>query len=748
MRAYLAVLKDSFREALASRVLWILLALTTLVLTAVAPIGISEKPATQLRQNSIRNMSALVSKIEMQGRADELSPGKRIWSRLSDDLKTRLANRDALGGGNVRGGLTSDLLDDLNKLLGDREFYEPTAWSGINLNDETRALAERRSDSLTDAEVKRRNRLLLEAAYPAEIASGRAELSISYLVWHVTDVPLTRQEATPVIKGVMAAIMNFLVGTLGVLAAILVTAPIIPHTFEAGAIDLLLSKPISRPLLFLTKFAGGCAFILLNAAYFIVGLWLIVGLRFDIWSARLLLSIPIFLFLFAIYYAVSSAAGVFWRNAVVSIVVTILFWAACFVVGTTKTVMEQTWLNSNRLTKLVSAGDSLIGVTEQGQVQQWRATNETWEETFHAEGPSAPGPRGGPFFGPQQWTTPIYDSRGDRLLAVETAFAGGRGFGGPDPTVWTAARTDGFARKRGPSAPSGTTELFVDGQGEILAAGVQGVFRLTRNDAGESFIPIGPNPPLQLQAPLAYALNAATGEIAIRSQNTIAVLERNSDGTFSKKRESEVSGADGALLAFAGPTLLAAMEDGRVLLLDAATLKVQQEFPQNGAFTPRFAMADPNGRWFVVLSHNHTLRMFDARDGKPANFSFIGQGDISAAAFNGDRLLVTDRVNRVTSYQLDPFQTADRRAPALTPLEQVYRYVIVPIYTVFPKPGELDNVVSYLLTEQETVATGPNRNDLSQRRIELNIYGPVFSSLVCLVVVLGVTCLYVSRTDF
>src|SRR5215468_8767852 len=69
MRAYLAVLKDSFREALASRVLWILLALTTLVLAALAPIGISEKPATQLRQSSILNMSALVSKIETQGRA-------------------------------------------------------------------------------------------------------------------------------------------------------------------------------------------------------------------------------------------------------------------------------------------------------------------------------------------------------------------------------------------------------------------------------------------------------------------------------------------------------------------------------------------------------------------------------------------------------------------------------------------------------------------------------------------------------
>ena len=52
----------------------------------------------------------------------------------------------------------------------------------------------------------------------------------------------------------------------------------------------------------------------------------------------------------------------------------------------------------------------------------------------------------------------------------------------------------------------------------------------------------------------------------------------------------------------------------------------------------------------------------------------------------------------MTSYQLDPFQTGDRRAPALSVLERVYYYAIVPIYTVFPKPGELSNVVSYLLT--------------------------------------------------
>jgi hypothetical protein len=756
MRAYLAVLKDSFREALASRVLWILLGLTTLVLAAVAPIGLSEKPATQLRQNSVLDFSGLVSKIEMQGKAEAPSPGKQIWSRWSDDLKTRLSNREGQEAGNPSRRLTSDVLDGLNKLLPDRAFYDEPSWRGITLNEETRTLTQRNADTLTKDELERRNRLLLEMAFPVEIASAKAELSISYLTWPVTESPLSRAEATPVIKGIVAAIMNFFVGTLGVLAAILVTAPIIPHTFEAGAIDLLLSKPISRSLLFLTKFAGGCAFILLNAAYFIVGLWLIAGLRLDLWSGRLLLCIPVFLFLFAIYYAVSSLAGVLWRNPVVSIVVTILFWAACFVVGTTKNVMEQAWLNSSRLVKLISAGETLFGVTEQGQMQQWRASGEKWEETFKAEGPDA---ARGPFFSPQQWTSLIYDSRGDRVLAVETP-SGPRGGGGFNrtPTLWTGVRTDDWTRRRGPAPPPGTTELFANGQGEIFAAGTQGVFRLSRNEAGErggnnaveTFVPAGPNPPLRLQGPVAFALNAATGEIATRSQSTITVLERNSDGNYSRKREAEIAGAEGAVLAFGGSTLLAGLADGRMLLLDATTLKVQQEFSPAGETAPRFAGAAPNGRWFIVVFHNNELWMFDARAGKPAVVSFSGQGDISAAAFSDpNRLLVTDRVNRVTSYQLDPFQLENRRAPALTPLERAYRYVIVPIYTVFPKPGELGNVVSYLLTEQETVATaGPGNEDLSQRRIKINVYGPVLSSLAFLVVVLTFTCLYARRTDF
>ena len=101
-------------------------------------------------------------------------------------------------------------------------------------------------------------------------------------------------------------------------------------------------------MLFLAKFVGGCAFIAINAAYFIGGLWLILGVRLGLWNERLLLAIPLYLFLFAIYYGVSSLAGIVWRNAIVSVVMAVVFWLVCFMLGTATGLVEQLSLNPRR----------------------------------------------------------------------------------------------------------------------------------------------------------------------------------------------------------------------------------------------------------------------------------------------------------------------------------------------------------------------------------------------------------------
>ena len=52
MSAYLAILKDSFHEAFASRVLWLLLVIATVLLLALLPISITEKSRPQFQSRS------------------------------------------------------------------------------------------------------------------------------------------------------------------------------------------------------------------------------------------------------------------------------------------------------------------------------------------------------------------------------------------------------------------------------------------------------------------------------------------------------------------------------------------------------------------------------------------------------------------------------------------------------------------------------------------------------------------------
>ena len=766
MRPYLAVIKDSFREALASRVLWILLVLITLLLLGLAPLGLKEQRATFIRVGAVFDWPALIGKLKARAAGSENSPGKRIWGLLKEDLKSRL---DALPTNptyeQVTPELTTSVVEELNRLLGDRDLYDDATWSGVTLDKEAKELLDFGVSKLAEDDVSRLNRLLLEASFPEEIAhSSRREIHLAYFRWVTDDpIPFPQSQVKSLVKGVLAGFMNFFLGTLAVLGAILVTAPIIPHTYEAGAIDLLLSKPVSRSLLFLAKFLGGCSFILVNVSYFIAGLWLILGLRFDLWSGKLLMCIPIFLFLFAIYYSVSALAGVVWRNAIVSVVVTVLFWGACFVVKTTKNVIEQIFLNPDRIVKLVPAGESLFGVNEQGEVQQWRADERKWAQVLQEEDESR-GPFGIvlPMFGP------VHDRQNDRLLAIKTSWSSGFRFTSPDAILLVGNRADGWTRNVGPVPPKDPVGMFVNPEGEAVIVTRQGIHRVhgdlqskqrefkllgLRVPLGGKTTPyaaMGPEPPLRLSAPYAAAMNSDSGALAVWSRGTLTLMERNEDGKYRRVQEKQFEGNNNAaVLAFAGSTLLVALADGHVWLMDPTDLSVRQDIQPEGNNQPRFAEAAPGGRWFAVVFHHHELWLFDATSGQAARHKFIGRGDISSAVFaDAHRLLLVDHGTRVTEYELDPFRVVTRHVPDMGVLERVYRYGVLPVYTVFPKPGELDNMVAYLLTDKETTRAGPDAEDLTSTQVKLNIRGPVWSSLAFMAVVLGLTCLYIRRTDF
>ena len=386
MTPYLAILKDSFREAFASRVLWILLGVVTLMLAVLAGFGMEEHAGASFASDDLLDAAALYSKLQNDARAARPNPGRHIWSLVDSSTKAELAQTVAESESMAFGNpLATRLSGMLNRLLLRRELYNAEAWSNVRLENEAHELLAIDPSQLSEEQLARLNRLLIESAYPLEIAPSRnLELYVNY--WgSVLGTPLPVRKDF-VIKTALVLLSNFVVGMIGIFCGIIVTASIIPQTFDAGAIDLLLSKPISRPLLFLTKFAGGCAFTLINAAYILGGLWLVVGLRHGVWYTALLWCIPVFLFVFAVYYGVSALAGAIWRNTIVSVVVTFLFWGLCWGLGLVKGfIIEGFFFEPLRPVRILAAGDDLIAANERGEILRWDDASGRWQEILVPE---------------------------------------------------------------------------------------------------------------------------------------------------------------------------------------------------------------------------------------------------------------------------------------------------------------------------------------------------------------------------
>lgn len=115
--------------------------------------------------------------------------------------------------------------------------------------------------------------------------------------------------------------------------ALVSTASIFPDFLTGGAIDLWLSKPISRLRLFLTKYAFGLLFVALQVSVFTGLCWLVLGLRGGVWEPRVFLAIPIVLCFFSYLFAFSTLFGVMTRSTIAALLLTVGVWFGLFLVN-------------------------------------------------------------------------------------------------------------------------------------------------------------------------------------------------------------------------------------------------------------------------------------------------------------------------------------------------------------------------------------------------------------------------------
>jgi ABC-type transport system involved in multi-copper enzyme maturation permease subunit len=772
MRPYLAVLKDSFREAFASRVLWLTMGLIAVFLLAIAPLSLTPGAATELQPGEITDSAGLLATLIEQSESNEPSPGKHLWSLLSASNRERLQERAEEEVGSR--GDRRDLRRELNALLSRPEFYDAPSWQSVALDDELAALAER--DDLSAADRGSRNRRLLEAAFSDFIDLESSEaLFPSYFSWQLdAPIPGGPDVIADMINGVVVATCSVLLGFLGIFVSILVTASLVPRTFEPGEISLLLSKPVNRSLLFLTRFVGGCAFTLLNVAFLLVGLWLVVGLRFDVWNHRLLLCIPIYLFLFMIYFAVSATAGALWRNSILAICLTLVFWFALVVIGTAVGSVDQFLIAPNRITEIVPAADAPLIVNQSHEVQQWDddAANSAdgWVEVFRDTGDDSFRIARRFMYSGSRFL-PVYDAANERILAVEP-LPGNFGSRGSSRLL-VGYRENDWQRESAGQAPAPVHAAFIDPAGRVILVGLRNIYEFTGQsialtdtqkwiaDKLSGFIRMGdrdafrelrPDLPAW-KVPFDAALDPETGTLAVFSAGSLNILVSNEEGTYelAAARESVAADKQPAVIAIGADCVLLAAESGEIMLLDGEMLAEEGRHQLFDNQPPKRAMASPDGRFFAVLSHDNRLWLWDRQGEIDVSEALPAQGDILAAAFNArGELLIADRTNRVRVFTPGESRPIAQFAPPLELVEIAYRYVLDPLYTLLPKPGELNNLVNYLLTGEDEVIISDQSGaaSLQQERIAVDLWTPFWSNAAFLVVMLSYACWRITRRDF
>jgi ABC-type transport system involved in multi-copper enzyme maturation permease subunit len=145
------------------------------------------------------------------------------------------------------------------------------------------------------------------------------------------------QEVSNIVRGVHGALAAFLYG-FGLFLAVFASAGLIPTIFEPGRIELLLSKPVRRYHILLGRYLGNLLVIAFNMLYLVVSVWVILGIKTDIWTHQFLYSAGLTIFVFAVLLTIVLLIAVLSESAVLSTMVTFGVMIAGLIVAQKSTI--------------------------------------------------------------------------------------------------------------------------------------------------------------------------------------------------------------------------------------------------------------------------------------------------------------------------------------------------------------------------------------------------------------------------
>lgn len=810
LRAYLAVIHDSFRAAFASRVLYIMLILIGLILLAVAPFHLKQQVDWELqRRQHVVNSPRLLKRLVNEGKTGKRPAVAHIWSRLSPELQQDIeelasTNPDDSADPDPEprrvGRVTRTLVGELNEQLLRPDFYDEQAFSGKRLNEEARSLLAKDIERLNDLELRRLNRLLVATALRRDIEPPRAaQLEFYYGPWQwswlTTSIP--HAEFSAEVSGQLLWAFDKFVMSIGIFIAILVTASVIPEMLESGSLNLLLSKPVHRWGLLLARFFGGCAFITLCAALFFSGIWLWMGIQLQLWEPAILYSIPVYLVVFAMYYSVSVLAGILFRSPILCIAFAILFWGVCFAIGFGYQQLSNRYYNTAPL-EMVATGDAVMVVDLLQNNRMWNASASDWQTVSlrSSRSDEEVGFAMFSFFAPLDQLPdlpgPAWDAGGGRLLASDAGLPTGPTLPGSSWITVSGGPDQGWVANARGNLPSGTLVLLAGPEGPLAINRSGFVYQgrpAEADDAGgateEPGTPDSPDEgeaatepanrpglfnrrataelpdggfekasryqePLDLSGSHSASLNEQ-GKLALYSRGNLVVLGRDGEDKFAIEQQVALGQQDNprmqGMVEFRGDDIYVILGNGIFYHVAAGDLTTVWSGNPESRSAVRGIAVSPDGARAALVYRNGRLWLYDRERRQIGLAPLNGQGDLLAVTFDEQgNLWVGDRFGAARAWNTETWSQEARQLPPGDWLTTGFRYLLRPLYRVFPKPGEFYKVLDRLSSSND--ARYNPQIDLTRKQQADNPWSPLTSGLLFMVVMLGLSCWIFQRTDY
>lgn len=806
------ILKESFWSAAASRLLYVEIIGALLILLLLAPLGYTEQVSYQVHDGAIVSPRALARSWSQAEAAGE-SGRKVLWQQLDESQKQQvqtLADSAPDSGASPRGrgrgpSAGKPLVEIFNSLIEESNFETDDYWTDRIDGSEARQLLERKGSLSTD-NLKRLRRLLIQESFRGQLQPpSDSSIAIGYVIvpsatFNLQDV--SRMDLESIVRIWIPYILDKFFLTIGIMFAILVTASLIPQMLEEGSLYLLLSKPMSRPVLLVTKYLGSGILILIISTILLSGVWLILGFRFSIWINELLWFIPLAVVIYLIYFSVTVGVGLVFRNSIIAIMATLIFGLLCYSLSIGVWVSDGLF-SLQRRSAIMQFDDQIYSYDARGRMLKLENDNQ-WKWVFFRQSESlsdfefdiiATG------YVPPNVAQAYYLSEMDLVVGEMGDITS------QSRRKWfCAARLNGPTTMRHPQslgmAPEGTVGFVQSADGRLLAIsrygtvwrlGDAGMEALRRISEGESVEPTSvpsaegesdsdaasenpeDNPSEDsedrenLDWELAGSINESGPDEASRfvydaqqeifwslGRTGLARAERNSQGDYQVTRSFPIRWnwqmSNRTPLLKVGQELLVPLRHGPLVVLNADSLEVEIEFELPFENVP--VSAGSHGDQAAVAYRQDGVWIYD---GAERTFEKLPiSGLMIAAAYNpdGNLLLVRD-VDRVMTVDPETGKVIKSIQPERGTLRWAFEAVIKPLYLVLPKPNECYALVESLANsefqDREASESTPDDVGVSVDTIAAktnNPWNPLLSSIAFAFVLMVLNCLYFMRQQF